>query len=310
MLNIEDFLWRNFDAVFAFRNPPTDWRVDCPFCPDRVGKHDTKAHLHIGIDNRVVHCFRCDYTASWIKFVMDFQGVGYARALSELYTVPSPANFEKVRSEFLPVVTPDQRQCASKELILPDGYIPLTSKDFLARMARIYMKRRGFSRQICEKYRLGVSHDLGLRVIIPIEANYWQARALFPFIQPRYTGPADVNSRALLFNAKALDLYDEVVVCEGPISAMAVGDNAIALVGKNPTKEKIKRLLASPVKHFIITIESEAELSMLRLSDALASYDRRVTVWRYDGDDDPASTSVHSVQPYDLKTKLTILLSS
>jgi hypothetical protein len=243
---------------------------------------------------------------------MDFQGVGYAKALGELYTIPSPTKFEDLHSVFETTAVPDQRQCASNELILPDGYIRLAdmTKDAIARAGRMYMKRRGFGRYVWQKYQLGVVPDLGFRVVIPIEGNYWQARAVFPFVMPRYTGPADVNSSGLLFNAQALERYDEVVICEGPISAMAVGDNAIALVGKNPTREKIRRLLRSSVKHFIVTVESKAELPMLKLSDALASHDRQVTVWRYDGEDDPASTHIHSVQPYDLKAKLMILLSS
>jgi len=306
MREIQDFLYRNFDQVIQYGGG-TDLRVDCPFCSTRTGSDDIKQHLHVSLAKETCHCFRCEYSKSWIGLVMEVTGLSYAHALGEIYAVPNPVNFDRLKErlkdehEFKEVYP----NLPADFTLLKRGITKRLDSGTLIGRALHYLKKRGFKPEVYEKYGLGVASSVGYRVIIPIEDNFWQARSLYPFLKPKYMNP-EVTSRELLFNSRALDLYKEVVICEGAFSSMAVGDNSVALVGKNPTAEKLDRLRQSRVKHFIVTIEEGAQRSMVTLADALKGFGKEVTVWLYDRGD-PADSTAYKEKPYDLKTKIQIL---
>lgn len=299
MRDVQDFLYRYFDEVLPYGDG-TDMRVDCPFCINEVGSGDDGGHLHVSLVKETCHCFRCDYSRGWIGLVMDVTGGNYIQALGELYKVPSPAKFS---SDLFGV-----EEVEALEVDLPDDFQLLSTcnNSRLLQRARNYLVRRGFNKYHWEKYRLGVAKSVGIRVIIPVEDSYWQGRSLLPFLKPKYVNPK-AESGHVLFNSGALDLYKEVVICEGAFSAMAVGDNSVALVGKNPTKQKIRRLQDSQVDNFIVTIEKDADRSMMVLADALTGVGKRVTVWKYN-EGDPADSTDYTEKPYDLRTKMEILL--
>ena len=299
MYDIEDFLHRQFDEVLSYGDG-TDLRVNCPFCAISTGDDDTGAHLHVSLVKEVCHCFRCEYSSSWINLVMKVTGGNYVQALGEIYKVPSPSKIGDIESLW------KEETVQVPDVDLPDDFQLLEEADTtLIRRARTYLTRRGFKKYHWKKYGLGVAKSLGFRVIIPIEDNYWQARALLPFLKPKYINPK-AESGHVLFNPGALDLYEEVVICEGAFSAMAVGENSIALVGKNPTRKKIERLKETSVEHFIVTVEKGADRSMMLLSDALTGVGKRVTVWKYN-EGDPADSMDYIEKPYDLRTKMEIL---
>lgn len=306
MRNIEDFVYRNFDQVISYGGG-TDLRVDCPFCTTRTGSDDIKQHLYVSLSKETCHCFRCEYSKSWLGLVMDTTGMDYAHALGEIYAVPNPVDFEGLKERLK-----DEREFKEEYPDLPadftllkQGITKRIDSATLIGRALYYLRIRGFKPEVYEKYGLGVASSVGYRVIIPIEDNYWQARSLYGFLKPKYINP-EGESRELLFNSRALDLYNEVVICEGAFSSMAVGDNSVALVGKNPTDEKLDRLRMSEVEHFIVTIEEGAQRSMVTLADALKGFGKRVTVWLYDHGD-PADSTAYKEKPYDLRTKLEIL---
>ena len=302
MRDIQDFLHRNFDEVISYKGG-AELRVNCPFCASNVGSEDTKQHLHVNVGRDICHCFRCGYSKSWVSLVMDYMGVDYSHALGELYAIPDPADFEALKEALS-----ERKEFKEEFATLPHDFKFLEKpwKTPLQTAASMYMKSRGFNLSMCIDYELGVAESLGYRVIIPIEDGYWQARAIYSFLVPKYINP-QVESRHVLFNADALLQYDEVVICEGALSAMAVGHNAIALIGKTATEEKLKRLRISKVEHFIITIEEGAGRAMIVLADALKGHGKEVTVWQYDHGD-PADSDEFTEKSYDLKTKLKILM--
>jgi DNA primase len=302
MYDIESFLERNFDEIIPYGDG-TDVRVNCPFCEYEVGSEDLKAHLHVSLVKEVCHCFRCNYSKSWAGLVMEITGFDYAQALGELYRPPKPSKFDEIKGlwdEDIPEVP---------NVALPADFSLLEEgKSVLAARAKRYMMRRGFKKYHWERYGLGVAKSIGIRIIIPIEGDYWQARAIIQLIKPKYINPKS-ESKKVLFNPGALESYKEVVICEGAFSAMAVGDNAIALVGKSATRAKLERLKQSDVEHFIVTIEEGAERDMFQLSDELTGVGKQVTVWQYN-EGDPADSTDYNVKPYDFGTKLKFLLES
>lgn len=306
MRDIEPFVYRWFDDPKHYGGNDTGLSVNCPFCENRYGTGDTKHKLQISIVKEVVHCFRCDYSASWIKFVMQAAGMHYIEALGELYVRPNVKDFQIIDEAF---DIKEVEEIVTKFKLPKDFqgiYEKIGSK--LLSKARKYVKSRGFDKKYWKKYNLGVSSEQGWWLIIPIEDDYWQGRRLFDWMEPKYKNPP-AASRHYIFNSAALDKYEEVVVCEGAFSAMSIGDNAIGLIRKHVTKEQIKRLIQSDVSRFILTIEPNAFPSMSKLADGLSNRGKEVVLWCYD-DGDPNDTEKPStVMDYGLKTKLSLLLS-
>ena len=306
MFEIEGFVERHFGGYSSYGDPPSDIRVDCPFCYGRGAGDDNKAHLHISLSKQVVHCFRCGYKNSWVGMVMDVLDVPYWRALGEIYTAPkikTRSIKEDVRSAILEAADEPQE---SADAELPEDYHLLTRdySDHLTASAKGYLKRRGLGVDSWGKYKLGVADSVGYRVIIPIERGYWQGRAIYRWVEPRFLNPKS-PARDILFNAQALETYDQIVICEGAFSAMAVGLNAVALIGKEPTKDKVGRLLDSGVKDFIITVEPGAYPVMSILADALHKGGCDVGFWLYI-EGDPMDGEVYKRFKYDIKSRVTM----
>jgi hypothetical protein len=309
MFDIEPFVHKEFGFVWAYGNPQSDYRVRCPFCIERYGSPDTKGKLHISInpERPFVHCFRCGYSSNWFGMVRSMTGGDHISVMGELYVSPSVSDFHSVEERFK---KSEGLIVAKKvEVQLPDDFIPLSSTNVLPLIgrARKYMRSRGFDENYWKKHNIGVAPSQGLRVIIPIEDNYWQGRRLIDWLEPKYTNPK-AESAGVIFNPSALS-YNEVVICEGVFSALAVGDNALAILRKDATIYQVRRFLESPANTFIIALEPEAFSSMKKLADKLVAGNKEVVLWKY-VDGDPAEFSEPpEVIKYNLKNKLRILLS-
>lgn len=298
MLDISPWLHRRFDDCRLYGNPVTDLRVDCFKCGDAGG------HLHVSIIKHTCHCFRCGYSASWIRLVMDVDKVSYYKAVGELYEKPKISEWAKVTYDDIDIASRGV-DFHSDSIALPKDFIMLRDTLSGYEYEKLYLRKRGFSSDYWIRYNLGVSDTYENRIIIPIELGYWQGRAIWSWMMPKYVNPKSM-SRHYIFNSVAL-MYDEVVICEGAFSAMAIGHNAIALLGKEASKEKLDRLIMSNVSRFVITVEPDAMKHMLRLADVLHNNGKQVVLWIYKKGD-PADTDLHIDLRYDFHSKVRLLL--
>jgi hypothetical protein len=147
-----------------------------------------------------------------------------------------------------------------------------------------------------------------MRLIIPVEGSYWQARSIEKWLEPKYVNPG-IPADSYIFNSGALESYDEVVICEGCFSAMAVGTNAVAILGKEIPTKKLARLADSSVKNFIVALDYGANQWSTTLADKLLRYGKQVTVWNFQDEKDPADNGTYVPKKYDgFKTKVEMLL--
>ena len=306
MFEIEDFVHRNFDNPVAYGSPQTDWRVECPFCESLTGTPDLKGKLHIGIDIQAVHCFRCGYKANWVKFVMDVTGCNYANALGELYVVP------KIRQDISKTLinglsVSNAVKTSLDDVNLPSDFVPLVRESLDSKIlldtARKYALGRGFSDYYWKRYNLGVSSSIGWRLVIPVEGQYWQARSLAKWLEPKYINP-DYDADKFIFNSSALEDYDDVVICEGCFNAMAVGDNAIAILGKEVPVKKLHRLVDANVKRYIVALDKDAMRWSNDLANKLQRAGKEVIVWSFLTDKDAADGGAYKEVKYDFAARV------
>lgn len=290
MFDITGFLNRNFDEIIPAKDG-LELRVNCPSCADH------KHHLWVNTEKQTCHCFKCGYSAGWIRLVMDVMGCEYYQALGELYHKPRMVDYH---SQF-----GGKQVELIKEVGLPDGFTNLLTSDTPdSRRALAYIRMRGFTDRHISYHNIGVATSVPNRLIIPIEKDYWQARRLYEWMEPKYLNP-ESDAGDAIFNSQALELYEEVVICEGAFSAMAIGENSVALIGKECPDAKFKRLASAQVSSYILAVEQEARKEMGKLADKLNREGKIVTMWYYEAGYDPAENDGEIiVKHWDLKTQI------
>jgi len=167
---------------------------------------------------------------------------------------------------------------------LPEEYVFLPEakkSDILARHARLYLKNRGITQEDVIKYRIGFCSEgsYGERIIIPSfdakgSVNYFVARSFDPEVKYKYKFPEisrDIIPFELFINWKV-----PVVLCEGVFDMIAIKRNCIPLLGKQITKNLMKKLLESDVKKIYIAMDTDALKTALEHCKTFLSYGKKV----------------------------------
>jgi len=137
--------------------------------------------------------------------------------------------------------------------------------------AKKYMFRRGITQEDLLKYNIGYCTD-GLynnRVIIPSydehgQLNFFVGRDIFSSKMKYRNSPTtkDVIGFELFIN------WDEpIVLCEGPLDAMAIKRNAIPLFGKTILQNLNKKIIEKKVKTIYISLDTDAISDSLKMVD-------------------------------------------
>ena len=110
----------------------------------------------------------------------------------------------------------------------------------------------------------------------------------------------------VLFNYSALHQHPELFVAEGIISALALGPNSVAIIGKSATEAQAKRIASSRrVEQVTIAFDADTEFSkgVTDLADVLAGHGKEVIIRQY-AEGDPDSCDVYTEKPYSIRYKV------
>ena len=249
---IDEWLQKTFGDLYP-NSSGTDVAVDCPFCCERTGREDTKHHLFVSVVKPVAKCHRCDWDGSHIDLVMKVDGCTYIEALVHLQSlVPNISKYNKV---FGNAVLENKRPTVSE----PPGYRSFNDcvgyGGIEADVILNYLQKRGVPKDI-------ILSSCGIvpgsnRAWILIDKLWWQGRSIFNTSTQKYISPPWPRGDSL-WNASALIHYNDVTICEGAISAIHAGRNAVALCGKNMTDLQAIRLAKSHVDTYNIMLDSDA----------------------------------------------------
>ena len=289
---IADWVYRQFDDVIEYHC--TDLRVRCPFCEERFGSPDRDHHLHISIVKNMVHCFRCDYSSSHAGLVQAIMGCSYAEALQEIGGIVNIGSFYELTSKRLCHDVPELTHSTESSYALdwmPADFIKiedaLETFGYINRAGRQvlrYLLSRHIKLDDIYRYNLGTwKSPAGWgTVVIPVERGLWQERKVWPHI-PKYKSSMSKGYR--FFNWQALNKYSHVVIAEGAFSAIALGKNAVALLGKSATDEQIARLISGHPTKYTVALDSDAIREAILLADALYRGGKDVVIRRYSSGD-------------------------
>lgn len=248
MLNREDLesLIRRY-VILGKRSPKGFEAVKCAKC------NDYKARGGFKFENGSVayNCFNCStktgYDPSKSTMLNTMKEVILAFGIPE--DELNACIFFKQPQESIPGEAPRPKvDLPTTAIPLPNGAIPITDDSSeWSSAAREYLRGRGLSHT---EYPYLVTDETAYvgRVIIPYyfreKVIYWQARSLADeYIQPRYKNPV-VEKDNIFFNMDEVFRYtnEPLFVVEGPLDALSIGKNAVALTGSTLSEFRFREL--------------------------------------------------------------------
>jgi DNA primase len=227
---------------------------DCPVCADEKGldQGDGKGNLEINYIKHVYKCWACGETH------------GTQGPLGKLFDGYATKSQKKVYN----LIKPEELKQEEKKKVrlrLPEGFT--TFKDSNPRFiphieAYKYLKSRGITDEIIEKYRIGytATGDYAYRIVVPSYdteniLNYFVARAWVPK-KMKYKNPP-VPKDEIIFNEGAVDWKKDVYLCEGVFDSFFL-PNPIVMLGKKMSKLLFENLYLKAEGNIIICTDGDA----------------------------------------------------
>lgn len=224
-------------------------KLNCPNCDDNT------QHLYINMKKLVWYCFKCGRGGK-----VEDKAEANLENFAKLTHKGQPLNLEtmdKLRVKSLPI-----------NRALPYIEIAEDCESGEELTARQYLNRRGITQAEIVKYGICLSLEKSgpykNSVIFPVYGKYDD---LTYFVCRKYDGSKPKYSNAPWPKGDTLFIADANkggpnypwVICEGIFDALAVcrvGYNAIALLGKVPTSQQLKRLSSND--RYLIYLDDDA----------------------------------------------------
>lgn len=261
-------------------------RVNCPACPDRVGKLDFKHSLSVNMRNGWWKCHRCDYRGRLAGYGED----GF----------DDDDGWEDVEDE--------------PEVEEPSDYHALPGRALSLERAREYLAGRGVSEQVMAEAKLGyaLKGKHAGRIILPLLDHDdawlgWVGRGIHQRVFPPSYTAQGMDRRRLFYNQRALTERGPgaaLIVTEGPFDALRLWPNAVACMGK-PTEDHIERLTICP-RPVVVALDGDAWREGLGVARVLRLRGREAYALALPRAEDPGSLPaevIHAGVAFALKEK-------
>jgi len=233
--------------------------VNCPYCDD--GKN--KGNLEINMNEHVFKCWSCsdsNGTHGHLGKLMDMFGTKRQKKIYDLFK-PKDVNFKEYRV---------------KKIELPKEFIQFKDVNPIHiphKEAVKYLKTRGITNQMVEKYNIGFATDgeYSGRIIVPSynldgELNYFISRAWFK-TKNKYKNP-EAPKETIIFNEKFIDWDLPIYVCEGVFDGFFT-PNPVILLGKVMSDLLFEKIYDNAKSDVIICLDSDAWMDAQKLYNQL-----------------------------------------
>lgn len=222
------------DAHIKTRDDPSrHWtHINCPFCEKPVDTHFNGGFFSL---KPTFNCFRCGVHS-------------YYDAVSLTLNISISETHKLLKSyEYILKETFEKKVAKAEHLDLPGYHLDENEKE--------YLRGRGFNVEYLEsKFHIrggGIVGDWSYRILIPIYFNHvlvsWTGRSILPkdVIKelgiPRYKNlsieQSVINSKEIFFNLDNCN-GKEVILVEGPMDVLKMGDQTVCSLGTSVTREQ------------------------------------------------------------------------
>lgn len=237
---------------------------NCPVCDDDRNKHNLEVNY---IDN-VYKCWSCgdsEGTHGPLGRIFDKYG---NKKQKKLYNVLKPETVVK-------------REKPKKQLKLPDGFTLFKDSSPVypvRRQAMNYLKSRGITDDMIEKYQIGFCDkgDHSGRIVIPSyntkgELNYYIARSWNPMSRAKYKNPIAEKDK-IIFWENLIDWNKDIYLVEGAFDGLFV-NNSIPMLGKHMSELLFETIYTKAKGDIIICLDADAWQNAIKLYHELSGGD-------------------------------------
>jgi len=237
---------------------------NCPVCDDDRNKHNLEVNY---IDN-VFKCWSCgdsEGTHGPLGKLFDKYG---NKKQKKLYNVLKPETVVK-------------REKPKKQLKLPDGFTLFKDSSPVypvRRQAMNYLKSRGITDEMIEKYQIGFCDkgDHSGRIVIPSyntkgELNYYIARSWNPMSRAKYKNP-EAEKDKIIFWENLIDWNKDIYLVEGAFDGLFV-NNSIPMLGKHMSELLFETIYTKAKGDIIICLDADAWQNAIKLYHELSGGD-------------------------------------
>lgn len=241
--------------------------VDCPVCSYDIkglSKTDGKGNLEINYQNHIYKCWSCAETHDTHGHLGKLIDQFGSKKDKKTYKLIRPDKFEKKEKVF-------------KKLELPKEYKKFEDINPLhipRKEAFNYLKKRGISQEIIDKYQIGlcIEGEYSGRIIVPSfnkkgELNFFVSRSWDTKAKLKYKNP-EAAKDFLIFNESLIDFKKDIYIVEGVFDSFFL-DNSIALLGKFINDNMWEKLYTNAKKDIIICLDGDAYDDAKKLYDKL-----------------------------------------
>jgi len=229
---------------------------NCPVCDDDRNKHNLEVNY---IDN-VYKCWSCgdsEGTHGPLGKLFDKYG---NKKQKKLYNVLKPETVVK-------------REKPKKQLKLPDGFTLFKDSSPVypvRRQAMNYLKSRGITDEMIEKYQIGFCDkgDHSGRIVIPSyntkgELNYYIARSWNQMSRAKYKNP-EAEKDKIIFWENLIDWNKDIYLVEGAFDGLFV-NNSIPMLGKHMSELLFETIYKKAKGNITICLDADAIKNAIKL---------------------------------------------
>jgi DNA primase len=244
----------------------------CPFC----SHHRRKLAVNVAMGQW--HCWVCNTKGRSL-----FSLLKRMNASKKHFAELAAALDQKIKFDNIP-----------KEVVLltlPMGFIPLweSSRSYEYKNALAYLHRRNVTLSDIMKYQIGYCEtgEFANRIIIPSydetgKLNYFVGRSYYESTMP-YRNP-HVSKNIVGFES-LISWKFPIVICEGPMDAIAIRRNAIPLFGKSMQSKVLEAITSKGVTDVYLALDADARSDALRIAQTLLSHEMSVYLVKIPGKD-------------------------
>lgn len=233
----------------SWKRARDNYAFHCPFCNHKKPKLEINLQSNEKGENPW-ECWVCQTRGRTIKSLLYQLKVPKNQAVGILKYVKKGDSNYKVNEELLTL--PKEFKLLSEA----------SATSIIGNKIKKYLHSRGISDLDILKYSIGycTSGPYSGRIIIPSydnnnKLNYFIARTYENNFR-KYKNPS--SSKDIIFFENTINWNQPVILVEGVFDAFAVRRNVIPILGKNMSKNLMKKLASSPLKDVYIALDKDA----------------------------------------------------
>lgn len=229
---------------------------NCPVCDDGRNKHNLEVNYVVN----VYKCWSCgdsEGTHGPLGKIFDKYG---NKKHKKLYNVLKPETVVK-------------RERPKKTLKLPDGFTQFKDSSPVypvRRQAMNYLKNRGITDEMIEKYGIGFCDkgDHAGRIVVPSynkkgELNYYIARSWNPMSRAKYKNP-EAEKDKIIFWENLIDWNKDIFLVEGAFDGLFL-ENSIPMLGKHMSELLFETIYLNAKGNITICLDADAWENAVKL---------------------------------------------